>query len=54
MVNIQTSSKKRKHNYIKRKERFRSHIYLGTPQLPLSNKRQQQQHELLSDWEAAP
>ena len=50
MVNLQTSSKKQKHKQVKRKERFSSHIYLGTPQVPLRNKQRQQQHELLSDW----
>ncbi len=54
MATIQMNSKKQKHKHIKRKDRFRPHIYLGTPQVPLNNKQQKQQHELLSDWEDAP
>ena len=54
MITIPTNPKKRKHKHIKRKDRFRPLVDLGTPQVPLNNKRQQKQHELLSDWEDAP
>lgn len=48
-----TKRKQHKTNKIKRKDRYRHQIDLGTPQVPLSNKQHLQNHELLSDWEAA-
>ena len=44
MVNIQTSSKKRNYKHVRRKDRSRAHIYLGTSQVPFSNKQHQQKH----------
>ncbi len=54
MVITQTSSKKQKHKHLKRKERFRTQVDFGTPQVLLYNKQPNQKQELLSDWEDAP
>ncbi len=53
MTTIKTSAKKQKHQHLKRKERFSSHLDLGTPKVPLSNNQRQHKHELLSEWEHA-
>lgn len=53
MPTISTNRKQHKIKKIKRKDRYRHQIDLGTPQLPLSKKQHPQNHELLSDWDAA-
>lgn len=53
MVAIKTNTKKQKHKHLKRKERFSSHLDLGSPKVSLCNNQNQQKHELLSDWENA-
>ncbi|WP_172657221.1 hypothetical protein [Myxosarcina sp. GI1] len=53
MVNTHKNSLKSNHKHLKRKVRLRQQMDWGTPQVPLRKVKQQQQHELLSDWEHA-
>ena len=53
MATIQTVFRERKQKHIKRKNRSRQYIYLGTPQVPLSKEQHKPRHELLSDWSDA-
>lgn len=53
MPTILTNSRQRKQKHIKRKDQYRHKIDLGTPKVPLNNEQHKQNHELLSDWEAA-
>ena len=52
MSTRQTNSKKQ-HKHLKRKDRHRRSLDIGTPKVPLSKNLHQQSHELLSDWENA-
>ena len=53
MSTRQTNSKKQKHKHLKRKDRHRHPLDIGTPKVPLSKNQHQPRHELLSDWEDA-
>lgn len=53
MPTIQKNARLRKQKHIKRKELYRNQINLGNPQVFLQHEQSQQNHELLSDWEAA-
>ena len=44
---------RKQHKKVKRKDRLNRQLDLGTPQVPLRKQKNQQRHELLSDWEDA-
>ena len=44
---------RKQHKKVKRKDRLNRKLDLGSPQVPLRKQKQEQKHELLSDWEDA-
>lgn len=53
MKTIHKNSRKRNSKHIKGQNRSKDYVYLGTPQVPLSNMSHKQTPELLSDWSDA-
>ncbi len=53
MITTQTSSKKAENKSAKKKQQSSHHIDIGTPKVPIHQRKTNQQYEVLSDWNHA-
>jgi hypothetical protein len=53
MTTTQTSSKKAENKSAKKKQQSSHHTDIGTPKIPVRQRKMNQQHEVLSDWNHA-
>ncbi len=53
MITTQTSSKKAENKSAKKKQQSSHQTDIGTPKIPVRQRKMNQQHEVLSDWNHA-
>jgi hypothetical protein len=53
MITTQTSSKKAENKSVKKKQQSSHQIDIGTPKVPIHQRKTNQQYEVLSDWNHA-
>ncbi len=53
MTTTQTSSKKAENKLAKKKQQSSHQTDIGTPKVPVHQRKMNQQHEVLSDWNHA-
>lgn len=53
MTTTQTSSKKTENKSAKKKQQSSNHADIGSPKVPVCQRKTNQEHEVLSDWNHA-